>query len=375
MTETCDVVIVGAGPAGSAAATVLAQAQGRVLLLEKEEFPRPKVCGEFLSASALPSLERLGVRETIERLKPERIEEGSIHVPTRSPIPFRLPAPGLGISRFRLDELLARRAREAGADVRLGTRVLSIDPLADGQFHVRVAGPSGQAIHARAAIGAWGRWDTLDRRLDRSFLRRETRYFGWSRDYAGDARHLEGRVRLYLFPGGYCGLSRVEGGAAHLAGLISERIRRRLGSDWTEVLDFARTRNADLDTDLLPLRPKAAFLGTGPVFLTSKPPTEGGLLMAGDAAGVLDPFSGEGQATALTSGILAAETVVRLLTGELTPREAVQAYEEAWRRRFAKRFAWSAAFRCLVLHPRLGAVAGRLLGSGLVRFGLNAVRQ
>ena len=97
--------------------------------------------------------------------------------------------------------------------------------------------------------------------------------------------------------------------------------------------------------------------------------------MAGDAAGVLDPFSGEGQSAALASGILAAETVERQLSGELTRGECARAYAERWKKRFARRFGWSAAFRRLILNRGIGAVAERLAGEKIVRFAISATRR
>ena len=90
--------------------------------------------------------------------------------------------------------------------------------------------------------------------------------------------------------------------------------------------------------------------------------------MAGDAAGVLDPYSGEGQATALASGLLAGELAARCLEGALPRAELGRAYAEAWRARFARPFAWNAAFRALLLRPALGALGARLAGERLARF-------
>ena len=379
MTETADAVVVGAGPAGSSAATVLAGCGRRVLLLEKDSFPRPKVCGEFLSADALPSLERIGARERVLAATAERMTRGTLYLPGGRAVSFSLPEPALGISRFRLDDLLAGRAREAGADVRFGVRVVAAEPAGPGGFRVRfVQGGEEHAVDAAAVIGAWGRWDSLDRSLSRGFLR-GSRFFAWSRDYArggAAADSLSGEVRLYLFGGGYCGLSRVEGGAINLAGVVSEGAWKRAGGGWPAVLASARRSNARLDSDLSELvAGPIGFLGTGPVFFTAKPPTENGILMAGDAAGVLDPFSGEGQAAALASGILAAETVERQLSGELSREECARAWAREWRGRFARRFAWSAAFRRLILNRGIGAVAERLAGERIVRFAISATRR
>ncbi len=366
-----DAVVVGAGPAGSAAATVLSLAGRRVLLLEKDRFPRAKVCGEFLSGDALASIERLGARTALEALGPERIEEGSVHPARGGAVHFRLPAPALGISRLRLDDLLARRAREAGAEARFSCRVLSTSGTPRSGFTVRfVSDDVEEEAVTRAVIGAWGRWDALDRRLERRFLER-ARFFGWSRDYRGDTSSLAGRVRLYLFPGGYCGLSRVEGGEANLAGVISESERRKTGGDWDDVLRRARRFNPALDADLqaMDTGPRG-FLGTVPVVFTAKPATEDGMLMAGDAAGVIDPFSGQGQAAALAAGILAGDTALRLLEGRLPPTLYLSAYERAWRARFARRFAWSAALRRLILGPVLGRIASRFIGERTIRFAI-----
>jgi flavin-dependent dehydrogenase len=377
VTERWDAVVVGAGPAGSAAAIVLARFGRSVLLLEKDVFPRHKVCGEFLSADALPSLDLLGARAAVEGATAERITHGTLHLSGGRAVSFDLPAPALGLSRFRLDDLLARRARAAGADLRFAARVLAAEPDSGDGFRIRFVHEQAETVvEARSVVGAWGRWDALDRALERRFLGRRSRFFGWSRDFQAERGRLDGEVRLYLFGGGYCGLSRVEGGAVNLAGVVSDRTWKRAGGGWPAVVQAARRENAALDAALEGMTPgPIGYLGTGPVFFTAKPATESGILMTGDAAGVIDPFSGEGQAAALAGGILAGETAERRLSGELSRDACARAYEEAWQRRFARRFAWSALFRRLMLHRTIGAVAGRLAGERLVRFAIGATRR
>jgi len=363
-----DAIVVGAGPAGSTAAAMLAVRGRRVLAVEKERFPRRKVCGEFLSGDARESLERLGVGEDVEA-RAERIRDGEFYLRSGRPIAFRLPSPALGISRFVLDDLLARRAAELGAEFRFGARVRDVAREGD-LWRIRFSdGPRDDEARSRAVVGAWGRWDALDRALNRGFDGRHGRFLAWSREYE-PSPELAGRVRVYLFRGGYCGLSRVEGGRVNLAGVVAESRHRALRGGWENVLDHARRSNAALDRDLSALTPSSDFLGAGPVYFTGKPPAEGGILMAGDAAGVLDPFSGEGQACALSSGILAARTLERAFGGELALERAASVYAAEWRARFRRRFGWSAAFRSLMLHPHLAAAAAPLVGERLTKLAL-----
>jgi flavin-dependent dehydrogenase len=375
--DAFDAVVVGAGPAGSAASTLLARGGRRVLLLEKDSFPRPKVCGEFLSSDALPTLEKLGVRAAVERAGPERIDRGSIHWPGGRSVSFRLPAPAYGVSRLLLDDLLARGASEAGADTRFAARVTSVEGASPGGFQVRFShARTEQEVRTRFVVGAWGRWDALDRKLDRGFQLARSRYLGWSRDYEGDTARLAGQVRLYVFAGGYCGLSRVEGERVNLAGIIAESVLRRRRAGWEAVLARAKGSNPALAADLAALTPgPTGFLGTGPVFLTAKPPSEEGILMAGDAAGVIDPFSGEGQAAALASGVLAGETIERALAGDLSPDQTAALYTRAWKDSNARRFTWSSLLRRFILHPRLGAAAAGLAGEKLVGFAMGVLKR
>lgn len=374
--SACDVLIVGAGPAGSAAAATLAMAGRRTLVLEKDRFPRAKVCGEFLSGAAREDLRRLGVLAEVEA-GAERIERGFLHLPRGRSVPFELPATALGISRFRLDDLLARRAAAVGADVRHGPRVTSIERLAGSGFQVRfISDGRASTLEARSVVGAWGRWDALDRGLERRFLAGRSRFFGWNRDFVGGGDRLAGQVHLFLFPGGYCGLSRVEGGATNLAGVISERARRRLDTGWDAVVAHARRSSPALDEAMANLREgPGGFLGIGPVFFTVKPPVENGMLMIGDAAGVIDPFSGEGQAAALGSGILAAEILSHGLKGQISMDDVARDYALAWRRRFARSFGWGSMFRQFMLQPAAARVAARVAGPRLVRFAMDRMRK
>ncbi|MEO6324088.1 MAG: FAD-dependent monooxygenase, partial [Thermoanaerobaculia bacterium] len=220
--EETDVAIIGGSLAGSAAAAALARGGAHVVVLEKARFPRPRMCGEFLAGSARPHLERLGILQAIIDAGAETIERFSVVRQDGRCVEAPLPAPVLSISRQTLDTLVSRAAVDVGAQARFGVTVLSIDgSLEDGFL---LSGP-GLRLRARVVVGAWGRYSPLDGKLGRAFFGTPAPLFGFKKHLVGPgADRLLNRVVLHLFPGGYLGLSRVEGGIVNLAALVQPRV-------------------------------------------------------------------------------------------------------------------------------------------------------
>ena len=371
-----DVAIVGAGPAGSSAAAELAAGGFSVAVFEREAFPRRKVCGEFLSAEGRRQLDRWGLGREIEAAGAEKITEGGFYLADGRSASFVLPEAGTGISRWRLDEMLAANAARRGADVRFSREVVGLEGSLALGFEVLARGPEGESrVRARAAVSAWGRWSPLDLAFGREFASRNAgRFFGWSRALDGDSSRLAGRVHLYFFPGGYCGLSRVENGAVNFAGVVSEDRLREAGGGWEGFTARLRETHAPLAEHLAPLRPRGEILGTPTVLFEKHSATFRDILAAGDASGVRDPFTGDGQASAIAGGILVARLLSEFLRGEIGAAELARRYRTEWSRRFGPRFGWDALFRRLVLSPRLQRAALPFAGP-LVSLGFRATRS
>ncbi|MCC6133125.1 MAG: FAD-dependent monooxygenase, partial [Acidobacteria bacterium] len=160
--ERVDVLIIGGSLAGAAAAFPLARQGVRVRILEKARFPRPKICGEFLSPESFPVLARMGVLDSLRESGAETIERFEAYSPSGSSVSGELPAPVLSISRDVLDHRVLRAAEGAGAAVAFGETVMSFSGSLSRGFEVQT---SKRLHHSRLLLGAWGRFSPLDPRI------------------------------------------------------------------------------------------------------------------------------------------------------------------------------------------------------------------
>jgi 2-polyprenyl-6-methoxyphenol hydroxylase-like FAD-dependent oxidoreductase len=343
-----DVAIIGAGPAGSTLAALLAQRGARVMLFDREEFPRDKLCGEFLSYDALPVLRELGVVDAIDAAGAPHIERCRL-VGRRRVSELALPHPARGVSRLLLDAAILETARRNGA-----------------RFEVRTIGDLREC-EAKIIAGAWGRWGRFDRVFGRSFVRSTDRNFGFKRHYRAHsgARLVVGGWRLagdqasstaidlYSFRRGYLGVNAVEGGITNICGLVhASRLAGHKGR-WDAFVDTVRREEPSLDALYAAHEPaQEQFLSSDPVIFRARSAVEEGVFMIGDASGVIDPLTGNGMAMAVQSALLAAPRLLRLLESPSRRAAIEDEYRRAHRALFTRRLAWSRVAARLLSHPR-----------------------
>ncbi len=299
--RTVDHLVIGGGLAGSMVGMRLAAAGCDVTLLEKERFAQHKVCGEFLSHEAVGYLAQAGV---------DPLALGAVAIrfvrlsSKRRQVETALPFTALSLSRRALDAAMMARAAESGCRVQLGACVESLVPR-DEAWQARLRG--GETLCARTVFLANGKHD----------LRGRERGCGKQGDLIGFKLHWQltprqtGALRefmeLFLFPGGYGGLSLVEGDAANLCLVVRRAVLRRLGG-WTELLGGILDENPHLGQRLR----GAKALWERPLAVSPIPYgylAEGvsSLWRVGDQAAVIPSFTGDGMSIALHSGALAAE--------------------------------------------------------------------
>ena len=326
--EVKDLLIVGGGPAGAAAALEARQHGLAVSIWERDRFPRHKVCGEFLSAESLSALEE---EIPLAAYHPAVIRRSEFISPRGRVHGFPLPHPAQGLSRRVLDEALWRAARSRGAEVHEGEGVRRVSQ----QVGTRSDGSSclweldsmgGRNDRGRALIVSAGRWWSLEgiSGPTKNHGEREGAWLGAKAHFAGllprDA------VEMYYFPGGYCGLAPIEGGLYNACCLV----HRSLAQEGSAIAAFAAWITGISGHHALAerLRPGSQFsktVATAPVKPARRRSNIQGALLAGDAAGFLDPFTGDGISIALQSGRLAA----RVLAGCLRNRSASEGIAQA----------------------------------------------
>lgn len=367
-----DLLVVGGGPAGATLATLAARAGAHVVLLERDRFPRQKVCGEFLSAEGCAVLGRLGLLDALRAAGGTSIDRFAISVPSGRRVEGALPdLPGigrsaLGISRAVLDRTLFDLAARSGADARDG--VEAVAPIVEGGRVTgvrarRVGAPPGseEAFFARVVAAGDGRRSAIQRALD-PLGGDPTRsapgsWFGLKRHFRLDPERLAGRVEIHLFDGGYAGLGAIEGGRANLCLLTTVRALRACGGSPDRLLAERILRNPAAAERLSGCEPTGEWLAVGPLRFGPRRPVLAGALLVGDAAGSVDPFSGEGMSNALTGAELAAPIVLAAASrGSLEPALA-RAWSERWAGAFATGIRTVRRIGRLFERPHLGRLA------------------
>lgn len=334
-----DVAIIGAGPAGSTLAALLARRGASVVLYDRDPFPRDKLCGEFLSYDALPILRELGVLEAIDAAGVPHLERCRI-VGRKRTYEFALPHPARGVSRLLLDATLLEAARRNGA-----------------RFEVQTVA-SLRELNAKIVVGAWGRWGRFDRELDRSFVKATDRNFGFKRHYRRTANRqlptANASIDLYAFDHGYLGVNSIEAGQINICGLVhASRLTGHKGR-WDAFVETIRAEEPQLEALYAAHEPaQEHFLSSEPVIFRSRSAVEGGVFMIGDASGVIDPLTGNGMAMAIQSALLAAPLLLRLLETPSARATIERDYRRLHHAFFAPRIAWSRIAAKVLSRPRL----------------------
>lgn len=331
---TYDVIIAGGGLAGLSLAIQLARRQYRVLLIEKESYPKHKVCGEYISMESYAFLEHLGLPLSAMGLP---LINRLIVTDTRgNELCTALPQGGFGISRYQLDACLAGLATAAGATLLTKTRVEHIHWADDG-FRVETG---SQHYLARVVCGTWGRRSKIDIKTRRPFTIEKKKSLN---NFIGVKYHIRypwptDMIGLHNFTDGYCGISQIEDNRCCLCYLTTAAALKKCGNDIKKLELKVLSKNPSLRK----IFSEAEFIFDTPMTISQisfeeKEQLLDHVLLLGDAAGVITPLCGNGMSMALHASKLASGEIDGFLQHRIDRETMEDNYVAAWKDNFSHR--------------------------------------
>src|SRR5438874_196547 len=335
--ELFDVAIIGGGPAGSTCAAVCAEAGLRAILIEREKFPREKVCGDCLNPACWAVLRRMEIFERIRALphgKLDRVEFIAIH---GRKVTVDLPSGDeseIAIKRSLFDNLLLERAREVGAEIREQSIVTALNKSAADNWKIDIV---SQTFGARFLVGADGRNSTVARLCN--LLPRPERERVALQAHIPLPRNFGNRIVLQFLPEGYSGQAPVNENELNLC-LVGTPPTISSLRQWAE-------RHFEIAAD-------QPWRTITPLMRSPVPCAHDGLFFIGDAARVVEPFTGEGIYYALRSGELAAKAITEINRGK-DRQSALREFTRACAQMYRGRLWINRLARAAVLSPRMGS--------------------
>jgi len=349
-----DALIVGAGPAGSVVARLLAQAGWQVALVERAAFPRRKVCGEFMSADSLPVLEACGVAQAFSAAAGPQITRIGIYAGD-----IILTAPGerawgRALGREHLDLLLRDAAVAAGARLYQPMELVALQRDAAG-FLCRLGGAE---VAARTVIAACGSWNARGLFAVTTRMSAPSDLFAFKAHFTG-GRLPPGLISLLAFPGGYGGLVQTDTGRASLSCCIRRDVlaavrARHPGKAAEAVLTHIMATTRGAREALAGAVLEGGFLSTGPIHPGMRPLHKDGVFFTGNIAGEAHPIIAEGISMAMQASALLARLLIA---------HRGEDYARAWRRSFAPRIRAASLYAHLAMNDAARIAALGLLGA------------
>lgn len=354
MTSNNQVTIIGGGLAGLTAAIHLSKIGIDVLVIEKNDFPKHKVCGEYISNEVLPYLTWLDL--DIKSLKPTNITKLQFSTTNGNEINAILPLGGFGISRYVLDEFLYEKTLSNGCKI-IQDNVENID-FQEDEFTITTANKI--IIKSKIVIGAFGKRSNIDQKLNRNFMHQKSPWLAVKAHYSGSFPN--DLVGLHNFEGGYCGVSKVENDKINIC-YLADYESFKLHKNVDDYQKFVVSKNPFLkeifeNSKLLFEKP----ITISQICFEQKKNVENHVLMIGDTAGLIHPLCGNGMAMAIHSAKIVSELVGEFYSNEIKSRSKLEKnYHKKWNFNFKNRLKTGKFIANILQKPKLSGILMRIL--------------
>lgn len=324
-----DVLIIGGGLAGLAGALHLSKKGLKVVLIEKNTYPKHKVCGEYISNEILPYLYWLDI--DVQELHPTAISNFEFTAQNGKTAKTKLPLGGFGISRYELDHFLFQKAVDKGCTII--TETVTDISFENDIFTVTT---SEETLSAKIVLGAYGKRSNIDQVLSRDFIAKKSPWLAVKGHYSGNFD--QNLVALYNFQGGYCGVSKVENSVINICYLADFETFKKYKNieEYQKAVLYKNKKLKAVFENSTSLFEKPLTISQ--ISFDRKEPVENHIIMIGDTAGLIHPMCGNGMAMAIHSAKIASELVLDFYYGKIETRnEFERKYRKEWKKHFSRR--------------------------------------
>jgi flavin-dependent dehydrogenase len=302
-------------------------------LFEKEQYPFHRVCGEYISMESWDFLQDLGL--DLQSLNVSKITELEVSSANGKLLKLKLPLGGFGISRYKLDHVLAQKAKECGVVLIENTKVNEI-VFTGNDFRIET---SKRNFYSKVAAACFGKRSNLDVKWQRPFIASKKNKLS---NYVGVKYHIHSdfpsdSIALHNFKNGYCGIVKVEDDKYCLCYLTTAANLHNAGGDIKKMEKDILSKNKYLEKIFNESEIVTDAITISQISFDKKTQVEDHVLMIGDAAGMITPLCGNGMSMALHASKLAAEQILLFLNGDITRNMMEKNYVSKWRRLFSSR--------------------------------------
>ena len=337
-TKIFDVAIVGGGLAGLATSIELARKGYSVVVFEKEKYPFHKVCGEYVSMESWNYLNSLGLE--LDSLQLPQIDTLQLTAPNGTELITTLQLGGFGISRYMLDQLMAKEAISIGVLLMENAKVNSIDFKNQFEISYETAIASRTIIYSKVCCASYGKRSNLDIKWKRSFLNAADS----KRDnYVAVKYHVQydqkkNIIGLHHFKDGYAGISAIENDQYCFCYMTRAEQLKKSNNQINELEEKILSTNPHLKKIITSIKKQDGFpITISQIRFDPKTSVEQHVLMLGDAAGTIAPLCGNGMSMALHSAKLVSPLIDAFLQDKLSRQQMEDQYSIKWKKQFGKR--------------------------------------
>jgi flavin-dependent dehydrogenase len=349
--EKYQAIIIGGGLAGLSLAILLAHEKRSVLLVEKSDYPRHKVCGEYISLESWDFVERLGI--PISKMNLPKMDTLKISSESGVELTSELDLGGFGISRYVLEDLLYKKAIELGVNVMVRTKYVSYEKQ-NNSFQVET---SAGSFMSEVLCGAFGKY------APKQFYKKNEEKHNWvGVKYHIHYEHPSNEIVLHNFEGGYCGMSKIEENKSCLCYIVQQKMLTQSGSDIAKMETEILRKNPNLEK----IFSQAKFLYDKPQVISNvtfdvKKPVHDGVFYLGDSAGTIAPLSGNGMSNAFRSANLLNKSLSLFFQEEKNFTETLRTYQQDWDAAFSGRIKLGRTLQQFFCKKNLNAASIRIL--------------